>query len=324
MKKTFYTAAFLAAAMMLTACSRTDKTDPNAVVVQGSGGSVEEPSLPEAPQTIVDGKLDADKLHTVKSGEVLRVADGETLLINGRLLCNNGGKVVVEKGGSLMVNGEIELSGELELLGEMALSEDAKVYGEGAMTLSSFDDIDCKGSFKAKIIPPEPVVTDGITTVGGVLIVNKKIALPETYGPGLDKDALAALKKMREGSGYDMPVISGFRSYEYQKTVFKGWCDRDGEEIASTYSARPGHSEHQSGLAMDISYIDQEYGETEEGKWVAAHCHEYGFIIRYQLGKDDITGYMYEPWHLRYLGESTARLVFDSGLTLDEFLGVES
>lgn len=321
MKKMAFFAAFLAVCMMFTACNKTELGSPNAQI---SGGSVEEPSLPEAPSTIVDGKLDSDKSHTVKSGDVLRVSDGETLLINGHLLCNNGGKIIVEKGGSLMVNGDIELSGELELLGQMSLSEDAKVYGEGAMSLNSFDDIDCKGSFKAKIIPPEPVVTDGVTYVGGVLIVNKKIALPETYNPGLDDTALDALREMRAATGYDMPVLSGFRSYEYQKDVFKRWCDRDGEEIASTYSARPGHSEHQAGLAMDITWVDTDYGETEEGIWLAEHCHEFGFIVRYQLGKEDITGYIYEPWHIRYLGESTARLVFDSGLTLDEFLGVES
>ena len=321
MRKAACAAAILAVSMMFAACNKTELDTPNAQV---SGGSVQEPSLPEVPSTIVDGKLDSDKTYTVKSGDVLRVSDGETLLINGRLLCNNGGKIVVEKGGSLMVNGEIELSGEMELLGEMALSENAKVFGEGAMSLDSFDDIDCKGHFTARIIPPEPVVIDGITYVGGVLIVNKKIALPETYNPGLDGTALAALKEMRAASGYDMPVISGFRSYEYQKTVFQGWCDRDGEEVASTYSARPGHSEHQAGLAMDISWVDTDYGETKEGIWVSEHCHEFGFIIRYQLGKEDITGYIYEPWHIRYLGESTARLVFDSGLTLDEFLGVES
>lgn len=321
MKKAAFVASVLAACMMLTACSKTELESPNAQI---SGGSVEEPSLPEAPKTIVDGKLDADKTHIVKSGDVLRVSDGETLLINGRLLCNNGGKIIVEKGGSLQVNGEIELSGEMELQGEMALSENAKVYGEGAMSLRSFDDIDCKGSFKAKIIPPEPEVIDGITYVGGVLIVNKKIALPDTYGPGLDETALNALRKMRADSGYDMPVISGYRSYEYQKTVFQNWCNKDGEEIASTYSARPGHSEHQAGLAMDITWVDTDYGDTEEGIWLTEHCHEFGFIVRYQLGKEDITGYIYEPWHIRYLGESTARLVFDSGLTLDEFLGVES
>ncbi len=333
MKKFLYlTAFFIAAALFCTACTETKEPGE---IIHGSGGELSggpadhgnsgnSGDISDTSDGIVDGKLDADKLHTVKSGEELRVASGETLLVNGRLLCNNGGRIVVEKGGSLMVNGEIELSGELELLGEMALSEDAKVYGEGAAKVNDFSDIDCKGSFKARIIPPEPVVEDGVTYVGGVLVCNKKIALPETYGPGLSKELQSALQKMREDSGYEMPIISGFRSYEYQKTVFKGWCDRDGEEIASTYSARPGHSEHQTGLASDITSIYQEYGDTEEGKWVAAHCHEYGFIIRYPLGKDDVTGYMYEPWHLRYLGESTARLVHDSGLTLDEFLGVES
>ncbi len=292
--------------------------------------SSERSTVPEKPiisyteGEIIDGKLDSDKLYTVTNGETLRVADGETLLINGRLLCNNGAKIVIEEGGSLMLNGEIELSGELELLGEMAISNGAQVYGEGSMSLNSFDDIDCRGSFKAKIIPPEPVVIDGITYVGGVLICNKKISLPSTYNPGLSSDLQTALQKMRNGSGYAMPLVSGFRSYEYQKTVFKKWCDKDGEAVASTYSARPGHSEHQTGLAADITSIYQSYGNTKEGKWVAAHCHEYGFIVRYPLGKDDITGYMYEPWHLRYLGESTARLVHDSGLTLDEFLGVES
>lgn len=289
-----------------------------------SGSSNNKPPVVYTDGNIVDGKLAADKQYTLKSGETLRVSNGQTLLINGRLLCNNGSKIVVEKGGELMVNGEIELSGNLDLRGNMSLSEDAKVYGEGSMTLDSFNDIDCKGSFKAKIIPPEPKVVDGVTYVGGVLIVNKKISLPETYGSGLSKDLQAALQKMRNASGYAMPIISGYRSYIYQVDTFKRWCDLDGEEEASRYSARPGHSEHQSGLAADITNIYQSYGDTKEGKWVAAHSYEYGLIIRYPQDKEDITGYMYEPWHLRYLGESTARLVHDSGLTLDEFLGVES
>lgn len=273
---------------------------------------------------IGDGKIELDKSYTVKSGETLRIKSGETVLINGRLLCANGGKIVVDKGGSLMVNGEIELSGKLELNGELGLAEGAKIYGEGAASVNSFDDIDCKGDFTARIIPPAPVVANGVTTVGGVLIVNKKISLPATYGSGLDAEALSALKAMRKASGYSMPVISGFRSYEKQQSVFANWCAIDGEEVASTYSARPGHSEHQSGLGMDITSLYQSYGETAEGKWLAKNCYKYGFIIRYPLGKDDITGYMYEPWHLRYLGESTAKLVYDSGLTLDEFLGVDS
>lgn len=345
MKRAIYAAlAAVTAASLFSGCIDTNQNlpsdssifiNPNDSLSEDNSSSTENLSSSESTDissdisdisdsSIVDGKLDNDKIYTVKDGEMLRVGNGDSLLVNGRILCNNGGKIVVEKGGSLMVNGEIELSGELELNGELALSEGAKIYGEGKASVNSFDDINCEGDFTARIIPPEPVVTDGVTTVGGVLIVNKKITLPETYGSGLNQDALAALKEMRAASGYDMPVISGFRSYEYQKTVFANWCAKDGEEVASTYSARPGHSEHQSGLAMDITSIYQSYGDTPEGKWVEDHCHEFGFIVRYPLGKDDITGYMYEPWHLRYLGKSTAKLVHDSGLTLDEFLGVES
>ncbi len=320
------------AALLLSGCADTSQNRVNSsslvIVPNNSAGMAENSSSGGSsdvnPNTIDGGKLDEGEIYTVKDGEILCVADGESLLVNGRVLCNNGGRIVVENGGSLMVNGEIELSGELELNGELALSEGAKIYGEGAVSVCSFDDINCEGDFTARIIPPAPVVTDGVTTVGGVLIVNKKIPLPGTYGSGLSKDALSALNDMRAASGYDMPVISGFRSYEYQKTVFAGWCAKDGEEVASTYSARPGHSEHQSGLAMDITSIYKSYGDTHEGKWVAEHCHEFGFIVRYPFGKGDITGYMYEPWHLRYLGKSTAKLVFDSGLTLDEFLGVDS
>lgn len=274
---------------------------------------------------IVGGKLDTDNSYTVKIGEVLQILNGETLLINGRLKCLDGGNIIVDKGGSLMVNGEIELSGELTLChgGEMLLSNGSKIYGSGTASISSFNDIDCAGDFTAHINPPEPVTDNGITTVGDILIVNKRYSLPRNYGSGLTSETVAALNNMRIGSGYNMPIVSGFRSYESQERVFAGWCAQYGEEIASTLSARPGQSEHQSGLTMDITSLSQSYGETGEGKWVAENCYKYGFIVRYPKGKDNITGYMYEPWHLRYLGKSTAKLVHDSGLTLEEFLGVQ-
>lgn len=287
-------------------------------------------TVPEKKPIIVsnaDTVIEEGDVYVVNSGETLHVSSGKIMLVNGRLLCSNGGKIFVDEGGGLMVNGEIELSGELELRrgGELALSVDAKLYGEGAASISSFNDINCEGDFTARIIPPAPVVTDGVTTVGDVLIVNKKYSLPETFGREVVPDAMAALETMRSSSGYKMPIVlgGGYRSYEYQKQVFEKWCRIDGEEVASTYSARPGHSEHQSGLAIDITSLSQSYGQTAEGKWVAENCHKYGFILRYPKGKDNITGYMYEPWHMRWLGKSTAKLVHDSGLTLEEFLGVE-
>ena len=92
---------------------------------------------------------------------------------------------------------------------------------------------------------------------------------------------------------------------------------------ADTFSARPGTSEHQTGLAMDVGWIDDSYGDTPSGKWLAANCYKYGFIIRYPKNKESITGYKYEPWHIRYLGTDIAKDVYDSGLCLEEYLGVK-
>ena len=102
------------------------------------------------------------------------------------------------------------------------------------------------------------------------------------------------------------------------------YCAEDGRAAADTYSARPGHSEHQTGLAIDLNDVTDNFGNSREGKWVAAHCHEYGFIIRYPKGKQKITGYMYEPWHVRYVGVKLATKIHDSGLTLEEYLGIDS
>ena len=105
---------------------------------------------------------------------------------------------------------------------------------------------------------------------------------------------------------------------------------RDGQALADTYSARPGHSEHQTGLAVDVGAISNPscdletcFGETIEGKWVAANAQNYGFIIRYPNGKDAITGYQYEPWHLRYVGIDAAVAIYNSGLTMDQYYGIE-
>ena len=96
----------------------------------------------------------------------------------------------------------------------------------------------------------------------------------------------------------------------------------DGQALADTYSARPGHSEHQTGLAFDVGAIDDNFGSTAAGKWLANNAHLYGFIIRYPKGKENITGYKYEPWDIRFLGIDIATKVYESGLTLDEYLGI--
>ena len=171
-------------------------------------------------------------------------------------------------------------------------------------------------------------VRDGITYVNGILIANKTYALPADYAPGgILPDAQAAFDEMKADAakeGIYLSIVSGYRSYTYQGQLYSGYVNRDGKAAADTYSARAGHSEHQTGLAMDINNAGSSFNNTKEAKWLAANCVKYGFILRYPQGKEDITGYMYESWHVRYLGRELAKEVSDSGLTLEEFLCIDS
>ncbi len=169
---------------------------------------------------------------------------------------------------------------------------------------------------------------DGITYVDGVLIANKTYSLPENYNPGdlLDEcaDAFAEMKSAAAAEGLNIWNASGFRSYELQRSLYNRYSDRDGKDAADRYSARPGHSEHQTGLAIDLNEITNAFKDTAEGKWVAENCHRYGFILRYPEGKEAQTGYMYEPWHIRYVGIDTATSIYESGLCLEEYYGITS
>ncbi len=171
----------------------------------------------------------------------------------------------------------------------------------------------------------EPVTAP--TYINGILVVNKTYALPSDYNPGVDDEAYAALMQMFEAAkadGIGFWIASGFRSYARQNTIYNNYVAQDGKAAADRYSARPGHSEHQTGLAFDLNYLTQAFGQSPEGLWLAANCHRFGFIIRYPQGKEHITGYMYEPWHIRYLGVDVATAVYESGLTLEEYLGITS
>ena len=174
---------------------------------------------------------------------------------------------------------------------------------------------------------PDIEVVDGLTYVNGILIANKSYSLPADYNPGVLPEAQSAFDEMAEGAAKDgikLYIASGFRSYDYQAGLYQRYVERDGAEMADTYSARPGHSEHQTGLAFDLNEISDAFAGTPEAEWLAEHAHEYGFIIRYPADKEDITGYSYEPWHVRYLGKQTAEKVYESGLCLEEYLGIDS
>lgn len=165
------------------------------------------------------------------------------------------------------------------------------------------------------------------TYVKGILIANKSYGLPADYNPGLDAtaksqfDVLAADAKKE---GLNIYLSSGFRTYQYQEKIYNNYVALYGQATADSFSARPGYSEHQTGLAIDVNSIDDSFAATEEAKWLEANAHKYGFIIRYPKGKENITGYKYESWHIRYLGVETATAVYNSGLTLEEYLGIDS
>lgn len=178
-----------------------------------------------------------------------------------------------------------------------------------------------------KVSKEEPKIEEknGLTYVNGVLLVNKVYSLPKDYDPKVNDKALSSLKKMQADAkalGLNIPLVSGYRSYKTQEQLYNKYVKKDGVALADTYSARPGNSEHQTGLAFDIGKVDSSFENTDEAKWIEQNAHLYGFIVRYPKGKSNITGYIYEPWHVRYLGVDIATKVKNSNLTLEEYLGV--
>lgn len=181
-----------------------------------------------------------------------------------------------------------------------------------------------KGYEGNETLPQEP------TVIKGILMASKQYPLPADYAPGESKDARAAFEEMAAAArvdGFELVAFSGYRSFERQQELYERYVKNDGQEAADRYSARPGHSEHQTGLAFDIGeknfeehYARESFGETEAGKWVASNAHKFGFIMRYPKGKEKITGYMYEPWHFRYLGKELAKELTESGLTVEEYI----
>ncbi|MCL6456873.1 MAG: M15 family metallopeptidase [Gorillibacterium sp.] len=191
-----------------------------------------------------------------------------------------------------------------------------------------------------------PVDTDSDSIA---VLVNKQLALPDNYKPDdlvypnvhfifddkiekrmMRKEAATALEDLfagAEADGIFLGGVSAFRSQATQTVLFQNYVKKDGEEKAKMYSSVPGHSEHQTGLAIDVSgstgvcAAEFCFEGTPEAEWLAAHAHEYGYIIRYLKGKEDITGFDYEPWHIRYVGTEMAADIYSRGITLEEYYG---
>lgn len=146
------------------------------------------------------------------------------------------------------------------------------------------------------------------------------------YGSGkLRKEAKNAFEEMCEAAkkdGYKLYSGSAYRSYSYQSDLYNRYVKRDGVKKADTFSARAGYSEHQTGLALDIMNGSWEYisKEHKEYKWLIDNSYKFGYILRYPEGKEDVTGYMYEEWHFRYLGKDVAKQLHELDITYDEFI----
>lgn len=200
----------------------------------------------------------------------------------------------------------------------------------------------------------EQEATDGADEFAAALnpeaitvLVNKHYSLPEGYTPDdlvypdvrftfqeknekrmMRKEAAEALEKLfaaADQEGLPLAGVSAYRSQQRQKQLFDAYVRKDGLKKAQTYSAYPGTSEHQTGLAIDVAGADGScaimdcFGSKPEAKWLAGNAFKFGYIIRYPQGKEEITGYKYEPWHLRYVGKTIAEEIQEGNMTLEEY-----
>lgn len=215
--------------------------------------------------------------------------------------------------------------------------KDTKPEEEAIQTVLQYDE-------NGLVIVPNPKSIE--------VIVNKERRLPDGYEPPdlvepnvdfyagegdpkrqMREEAAQALEELfsiAKEEGIELVAVSGYRSYNRQEAIYNNSVKKNGEEHANQYSAKPGTSEHQTGLAMDVassqlvSVLEPSFIETNEGQWLNDNAHRSGFIIRYPDGKENITGYNYEPWHLRYVGKETAAKIYEQQLTLEEFFGLFS
>lgn len=267
------------------------------------------------------------------------------------LLCYFGGKALFGKDENQPPNGSNTTMGAIQ--GSDQGDADPASTGKLEIPLVTSED-GTPVSSKATIANTESYYQDAYIIANPDAyncIVNRKYNLPSDYVPEdlvkvsvpfaqrseevkyMRKDANDALTEMfnaaKEEAGHELYGASGYRSYAIQTSLFNGNAQRKGSiEVANKVSALPGQSEHQLGLAMDITAksmnftLTEDFYNTPEGKWVTENCYRFGFIIRYPADKTEITGYLYEPWHCRYVGKDLAKELSESGLTMEEYYGL--
>ncbi|WP_196001228.1 D-alanyl-D-alanine carboxypeptidase family protein [Clostridium sp. 1001271B_151109_B4] len=325
------------------------------VILIGAGASLLIASRPKNIIIEVDGKVIESKTKEANVGQAIEEANVE-LNVNDKLNYDIGDKI---KNNQVIVINRVETKQD-EIIEEIAFNEivvndyktkvgESRIISEGTegekkitYTVTYEDGTEVNRQITDEEIilePTDKVVAQGIFDPSSLTVcVNRKSTLSSDYKPTdlvlpdvrsvnssdriyMRKEAASALEelfKAAENDNYYLYAVSGYRSYSYQKSIYNPY---------SGYSAPPGASEHQLGLAMDITLakyngtLSVDFGDTKEGKWLRENAHKYGFIIRYLEGKEDITGYKYEPWHLRYLGVDLATELYEKNITLEEYYG---
>ena len=300
MKRISKLTLLLMAAASLTACGR--------VVSNSAPAAPKQPALTAPTTTVSDTTEQTTAEDTTTTADNENSSEAVTTTVTDSETAENS---TVSENGTASNSGSVSAGGN---------SAAPAAQHRAAGTAPSYGDAD---------YAPAPVQYDipGITYINGVLIANKSYSLPADFNPGLDSTCYNQFCKLSSAAaqeGLNIYLSSGFRPYDDQNQIYNNYVARDGQAAADTYSARPGYSEHQSGLAIDVNQIDDSFIGTPEAIWLENHCHEFGFILRYPQGKQSITGYQYESWHIRYVGTDISYQIHDSGLTLEEFFGIDS
>lgn len=246
-----------------------------------------------------------------------------------------------------MMQGIVQAEHFVEKSPAACLSNTAHAVNVVALHLQNLNTFN-QAVMKMQQVPIELVHKLSENEIGNIgVLVNKFNKLPNDYRPSdlvypkapfifdervdkrkLRKEAARALEKLIAGARQDgiyLAGVSAYRSYGAQMEIYRNNVRRYGKKMAEMYCAEPGHSEHKTGLAVDLTRSDGKcaveacFADMKEAKWLEKHAHEYGYIVRYPKGKEHITGYQYEPWHIRYVGKKLSLLIAERDITLEEY-----
>ena len=310
---------------------------PKKIIIQVDGKVIESKTKEDnVGQAIEEANIELDVNDKLNYDIDYKIKNNQVIVINRVETKENE---VIEKiaFNEIVVDDYKTKVGETRIISEGVEGEKKIIY---TITYEDGNEISRVITSEEIIVEPtDKVVAQGIFDPSSLTVcVNRKSTLSSDYKPTdlvlpdvravnssnrlyMRKEAASALEelfKAAEDENYYLYAVSGYRSYSYQKSIYNPY---------SGYSAPAGASEHQLGLAMDITLakyngtLSVDFGNTKEGKWVKENAHKYGFIIRYLQGKEDITGYNYEPWHLRYLGVDLATELYEKNITLEEYYG---